>query len=306
MVSWPGLGTRVTVRYRRPAGSVPPLTDAVGHLLAVDPVVRVRTKTGAVVEFAPADVVALRVLTDAPVRVSAIRALEQAAAAAWPGVERTWLDGWLLRAGHGATLSANSAVPLDISAHTGTIPSIAAWYDERNLTPWLAIPDRLLRLPPDLAGEHAEHVLVRDVSDFSTREPDASVSFSARPDDAWLRIHHGEIPVDVLTAVVDGELAFGAHPAGPVARAAVTDAPDGTRWVGLSEVRAADDQSANAPAARLCEALLSWGAQRGATRGYTRVHEADAAELAESLGFRPHHRTRYFLATAAPTPPDSL
>ena len=44
MVSWPDLGTRVTVRYRRPAGSVPPLTDAVGHLLAVDPVVRVRPR----------------------------------------------------------------------------------------------------------------------------------------------------------------------------------------------------------------------------------------------------------------------
>ena len=51
MVSWPDLGTRVTVRYRRRPGSVPPLTDAVGHLLAVDPVVRVRTKTGAVVEY---------------------------------------------------------------------------------------------------------------------------------------------------------------------------------------------------------------------------------------------------------------
>jgi N-acetylglutamate synthase len=306
MVSWPDLGTRVTVRYRRPAGSVPPLTDAVGHLLAVDPVVRVRTKTGAVVEFAPADVVALRVLTDAPVRASAIRALEQAAAAAWPGVEQTWLDGWLLRAGHGATFSANSAAPLDISAHTGTIPAIAAWYEERNLTPWLAIPDRLLRLPPGLAGEHAEHILVRDISDFSTREPDASITFSARPDDAWLRIHRGEIPVDVLTAVVDGELTFGAHPGGAVARAAVTVAPDGTRWLGLSEVRAADEQSAAVPAARLCEAVLIWGARRGATRGYMRVHDADATALAESLSFRPHHRTRYFLATAPRIPPDSL
>ena len=306
MVSWPDLGTRVTVRYRRPAGSVPPLTDAVGHLLAVDPVVRVRTKTGAVVEFAPTDVVALRVLTDAPVRASAIRALEQAAAAAWPGVEQTWLDGWLLRAGHGATFSANSAAPLDISAHTGTIPAIAAWYEERNLTPWLAIPDRLLRLPPGLAGEHAEHILVRDVSDFSTREPDASITFSARPDDAWLRIHQGEIPVDVLTAVVDGELTFGAHPGGAVARAAVTVAPDGTRWLGLSEVRAADEQSAAVPAARLCEAVLIWGAQRGATRGYMRVHDADATALAESLSFRPHHRIRYFLATAPRISPDSL
>ena len=122
MVSWPDLGTRVTVRYRRPAGSVPPLTDAVGHLLAVDPVVRVRTKTGAVVEFAAADVVALRTLTDAPVRTSQIRALEHAAAAAWPGAERDWLDGWLLRAGHGAGFAANSAMPLDISAQVSVVP----------------------------------------------------------------------------------------------------------------------------------------------------------------------------------------
>jgi hypothetical protein len=93
MVSWPDPGTRVTVRYRRPAGSVPPLTDAVGHLLAVDPIVRVRTKTGAVVEFAPSDAVALRVLTDTPIRTSQIRALEHAAAAAWPGSEQLWLEG---------------------------------------------------------------------------------------------------------------------------------------------------------------------------------------------------------------------
>ena len=58
MVSWPDLGTRVTVRYRRRPGSMPPLTDAVGHLLAVNPAVRVQTKTGAVIECAPADVVA--------------------------------------------------------------------------------------------------------------------------------------------------------------------------------------------------------------------------------------------------------
>jgi N-acetylglutamate synthase len=306
MVSWPDLGTRVTVRYRRPAGSIPPLTDAVGHLLTVDPVVRVQTKTGAVIEFAPADVVALRVLTDAPVRTSEIRALEQAAAAAWPGVEQTWLDGWLLRAGYGATFAANSAVPLDISAHVDAMPAIVAWYDGRALTPWLAIPDRLLRLPPGLASGRTERVLVRDMSDVSTLEPDPSTTFSAHPDDAWLRLYQREIPVDVLTAVIDGELAFGAHPGGAVARAAVTDAPDGARWVGLSAVRAADDRSAGAPAARLCEALLAWGAQLGATRAYMRVHDAATTALAESLGFRLHHRTRYFLAASPGIAPDSL
>jgi N-acetylglutamate synthase len=247
MVSWPDLGTRVTVRYRRRAGSVPPLTDAVGHLLAVDPVVRVRTKTGSVVECAPADVVALRILTDAPVRTSEIRALEHAAAAAWPSVEQTWLDGWLLRAGPGAGLEANSAVPLDISARPDAIPAIVAWYADRDLIPRLAIPDRLLRVPGGLAAEREERMLVCDVREV------------------------------------------GAPQFGEFARAAVTDAPDGTRWVGLSAIPAVDDAAGPS-----CEALLAWGAQRGATRGYVRVgdRDAQAIALAESLGFRLHHRRR--------------
>ena len=302
MVSWPDLGTRVTVRYRRPAGSLPPLTDAVGHLLGVDPVVRVQTKTGAVVEFAPADVVALRVLTDAPVRTSQIRALEHAAAAAWPGVEQTWLDGWLLRAGHGTTLAANSAVPLDISAQPSAVPAIVTWYERRGLTPRLAIADRLLRPPPGVTGEHTERVLVRDMSDLSICEPDPSITLSARPDDAWLRIYQREIPVDVLTAVIDGELMFGTNLGAAVARAALTDAPDGTRWVGLSAVHAIEDQSAAGLVSRLCEALLAWGTRRGATAGYLHVGgQHSSVALADSLGFRLHHRRRYFPAQTMDT-----
>jgi hypothetical protein len=303
MVSWPALGTRVTVRYRRPTGSTPPLTDAVGHLLAVDPMVQVQTKTGTVAEFTPADVVAIRVLTDAPVRTSQIRALEHAAAAAWPGIEQTWLDGWLLRAGHGATLGANSAVPLDISANKDTIPSILAWYTRRNLTPRLAIPDRLLRLPAGLRDEGTERVLVREVCNVPDGETDPLITMSSQPDDAWLHVYHRgvsrRIPMDVIAAVIDGELIFGAHPGGAVARAAVTDAPDGTRWVGLSALRVTDDLSAAGPASRVCEALLGWGARRGATRGYLRVghgidpQDSGATALAYSLGFRLHHGTRY-------------
>jgi hypothetical protein len=297
MVSWPDLGTRVTVRYRRPAGSDPPLTDAVGHLLAVDPVVRVRTKTGEVAECAPTDVVALRVLTDTPIRTSQIRALEHAAAMAWPGAEHTWLDGWLLRAGHGADFAANSALPLDISAHSGAIPEIVAWYDRRGLTPRLAIPDRLLALPSGVPDEHTERVLVRDVSAASIEEPDPSIALSARPGDAWLRLHR-EIPVAVLTAVIDGELIFGTHSDQALARAALTVAPDGTRWVGLSQLHAVDDQSTAGAVAALCEALLAWGTRRGATRAYLRSgdHHGPATILADSLGFRLHHHCRYVRA----------
>ncbi|MBW0015511.1 GNAT family N-acetyltransferase [Mycobacterium sp.] len=276
MVSWPEPGTRVTVRYRRPAGSVPPLTDAVGHLLTVDPVVRVRTKTGAVVEFAPGDAVALRTLTDAPLRTSGIRALEHALAAAWPGDDRAWLDGWLVRAGQENRLVTNSAVPLDVSAHTGTIPAIHAWYERRGLTPWLAIPDRLLSLRAGAICEHTERLLVRDVS--SSGQPHPAVALSAGPP----------------TAALGGELMFGSHAGGAVVRAAVTDAPDGTRWVGLSAIRASDQRVAM----ELCEALSSWGAVRGATRAYLLADEPGAAGLAESMGFRLHHRRRYFRTMA--------
>jgi N-acetylglutamate synthase len=272
MHSWPALGTRVTVRYRRPAGSVPPLTDAVGHLLEVEPVVRVRTKTGAVVEFAPADVVALRTLTDAPVRTSAIRALEHAVAAAWPGVEQTWLDGWLLRAGHDVALTANSAVPLDISAQMTAVPAIVAWYERQGLTPWLVIPDRLLALPPGLVSDRAEQILVRAVAGGHAGVSPASAR-------------------DVSPASARNPLF------GDFARAAVTDATDGTRWVGLSEIRAEDHRAAVLE----CEQLLAWGAQRGATHGYLQVGDGDtgAATVAESLGFRLHHRRRYVHARSA-------
>ena len=292
MVSWPPPGTRVTVRYRRPPGSVPPLTDAVGHLLGIEPLVRVRTKTGAVVQFAPAEVVAVRTLSDAPVRTSQIRALEHAAAFAWPGVQQQWLDGWLLRAGRGITSRANSAVPLDVSADLATIPAIIDWYAQRGLTPRLAIADRLLRLPG--VGKQANAVLVRDVC---PAEPDPSVRLSTHPDDTWLRLYRREIPVDVLTAVVDGELVFGMHTDLAVARGSVTDAPDGARWVGLSAVRMADQGAGRA----VCEALLAWGAARGATRGYVRVLDDDhaAAGVARSMGFALHHRARYFAATSA-------
>ncbi|MGD1172058.1 GNAT family N-acetyltransferase [Mycobacterium seoulense] len=274
MFSWPEPGTRVTLRYRRAKGSVPPLTDAVGHLLAVDPLVRVRTKTGAIVEVAAGDVVALRVLTDAPVRTSEIRALEHAAAAASPGAERAWLEGWLLRAGDGV----DYAVPLDISARAGTVAAIADWYERRGLAPRLTIPDRLLPLPPGLNAEHTERVWVRDLSASAPAEPDPSIALAPHPD------------------LIEGELMVGLHSGVVAARAAVTDAPDGARFVGLSATGAAGERAT----AAACRALLAWAAARGATRAYLVVPDTGAGGLAptltEALGMRAHHRRRYFPA----------
>ncbi|HJT95957.1 MAG TPA: GNAT family N-acetyltransferase, partial [Mycobacterium sp.] len=253
---------------------------------------RVRTKRGDVVQIAAADVVAIKALAAAPVRTSQIRATEQAAAMAWPGVEHQWLDGWLLRAAGGYTHRGNSAVPLGVEADLAALPSIVEWYGSRGLTPWLSVPDRLLRLP-DGFQPHLETVVM--VGDLLAGEPDSAVTLMPEPDERWLRLYERDVPVDVLTAVVDGEVVFASISGAAVGRAAVTDAPDGSRWVGISAVRVAEDQRRRGHARTLCAALVAWGRGRGATRAYVQVliDNAAAVALYESMGLRTQHRSRY-------------
>jgi ribosomal protein S18 acetylase RimI-like enzyme len=278
------------VRYRLPAGSVPPLTDVIGQLEAIGPTLRVRTKRGDVVDVAADDVVAIKALAAAPVRTGDIRNLEHAAALAWPGVEQLRLDGWLLRFGRGNTRRANSAVPLDVP--TGIeVGAIIDWYAARAVAPLIAVPDRLFRIPPGVAIDAETLVMTGDV----TMRQAPAVAIAARPDDEWLRLYRRDVPVDVLTAVVDGEVAFATSGDAAVGRGAVTESPDGTRWVGLAAVHVVEEARRGGLARELCSALLAWGAQRGATRAYVQVRADNTAatRLYESMGFSVHHRSRY-------------
>jgi GNAT superfamily N-acetyltransferase len=289
MADLPAAGSRVVVRYRLPAGSLPPLTDVIGHLEAVGPTLRVRTKRGDVVEIASGDVVTVKALAAAPVRTGDIRNLEHAAALAWPGVEHEWLDGWLLRFGHGSTRRANSAVPLDASVGTD-VSALVDWFAVRGVAPRLAVPDRLFRLPPGVVTDAENLVMTGDVG----QSGDAA-TIATRPDEEWLRLYRRDVPVDVLTAVVDGEVAFATIAGAAVGRAAVTMAPDGTRWVGLSAVHVAEEARRRGLARELCAALLYWGGERGAKRAYVQVlaDNSAATSLYESMGFSVHHRSRY-------------
>jgi len=299
MVTVPPVGSRVSIRHRLPAGSAPPMTDVIGHVQALDPVV-LRTKSGEVVEIAPADVVAVRELSHAPVRASEIRALEHAAALAWPGTEQHWHDGWLLRAGGGYTSRANSAVPLDFSATIAALPGVIEWYQRRGLAPWLALPERLV--PVRAAGIKNTRVMV---SDMWRAPPHAEVTLLDSPDPAWLTCYERDVPVPVLTAVVDGEVVFaavataaegrGATAGAAVGRGAVTTAPDGTVWLSISAVHVAAAHRRRGLARVLCQALIDWGARRGATRAYVQVLEDNAAAVAlySGLGFVLHHHHRY-------------
>lgn len=83
-----------------------------------------------------------------------------------------------------------------------------------------------------------------------------------------------------------------------VGRGAVTTAPDGVRWLGVSCVRVAESARRTGLARAICAALQSWGADQGATRAYVQVLDDNTAalELYRTLGFRLHHRHRYVRA----------
>jgi GNAT superfamily N-acetyltransferase len=263
----------------------------IGHLVAVGTTLRVRTQRGDVVEVESADVVAMKTLAAAPVRTRDIRNLEHAAALGWPGVEHEWREGWLLRFGRGITRRANSAVPLDFSA-VCILRWLVDWYAARGVAPLVAAPDRLFRIPSAVPTDAENLIMAGDVAGGDSGD---AVAIASTPDDDWLRLYQREVPVDVLTAVVDGEVAFATTADAAVGRAAVTTAPDGTRWVGLSAVHVLDSARRRGLARDLCSALLSWGAGRGATRAYVQVlaDNSAATRLYESMGFAVHHRSRY-------------
>lgn len=288
----PEVGTRVSLRYRLPAGSVPPLSDVVGHLVDVGENLRVRDKRGDEVTLAVGDIVSIRALSAAPVRTSEIRNLEHAAALAWPGVEHEWHEGWLLRFGHGSTRRANSAVPL-LPWPRADVAAIADWYTARGATALLAAPDRLYRVPAGMPTDGENHVMTRDLRSLDGATP--VIAPTSTPTNEWLGLHPRRVPVDVLTTVVDGDVAFGVLAGHAVGRVAVTDSPDGTRWAGLSSVHVDDEARRQGLGRALCTALLGWAVERGATRAYVQVlvDNAAATRLYESMGFGVHHRSRY-------------
>lgn len=299
MPDLPVLGSRVSLRYRLPAGSAKPLTDVIGHLERLEPTVVIRTKDGELVDIAPADVVTVRELSHTPVRASEIRALEHAAALAWPGVEQQWSDGWLLRAGHGITSRANSAIPLDVSAQIAHLAVVRDWYRERDLPAWLALPERLL--PIRTPGIKPARVMVREPAAAPTTP---TATLVQQPDAQWLAIYERDVPVDVLTAVIDGRLTFATVSGCAVGRGAVTTAPDGTPWLGISSVRVSPVHRGQGHARAVCEALLAWGAESGARRAYVQVEVDNHAAIAlyTTLGFRLHHQTRYVAVEDVLTP----
>jgi GNAT superfamily N-acetyltransferase len=185
-------------------------------------------------------------------------------------------------------------VPLEVRGDLSALPAIVDWYAARGVPPLLSVPDRLFLVPPGVPTDGENVVMTADLA-IDPAVPASTVTMADRPDGQWLCAYVRDVPTDVLTAVVDGDVVFAALSDRAVGRAAVTSAPDGTRWAGLSAVHVAEKHRREGHARTLCEALLGWAAGRGATRGYVQVlaDNAPAIALYESMGFGTQHRVRY-------------
>lgn len=157
----------------------------------------------------------------------------------------------------------------------------------------IAAPDRLFRLPPGTPVDGENLVMARELTGPPARPPE--VAMASRPDEEWSDIYRRDVPVDVLTAVVDGELGFATIAGAAVGRAAITVAPDGTHWAGLTAVHVVEEARGRGLGRSVCDGLLSWAAEHGATRAYVQVltDNAVATSLYASMGFGVHHRSRY-------------
>ncbi|MFJ9368021.1 GNAT family N-acetyltransferase [Nocardia sp. NPDC101769] len=307
----PPIGKRVVVRYRLPAGYPQPLTDVIGELTETDPLT-VRTADGQVVSIAWDRVVAWKPLGPRPIRTSEIRSLEAAAADGWPGLRRSWIGGWLLRAGDGYTNRANSAVPLGGTdgpalMDTETLHRIGEWYAAHGLPAQFQLPDRLATAPADWHSWNETQVLAVDIETMALPSGPPMVRFTPDPDGAWLSMHRhrggdaelGSTPVvEVLTAVRDGQVAFatlGLQSPLAIGRVAVTTAPDGRCWAGLTCVAVATGHRRHGLGALVCAEMIRWGQSHGATHAYVQVSDENEAALAlyHEMGFVEHHRYRY-------------
>ena len=310
------VGRRVVVRYRLPEPEDGArATDVLGVLTSwSDGKLVVRRKDGELVTVAEGDVLAAKVVPPRTVTRREIRDLEAAAAEGWRGLESELLGGWLLRAARGFTGRANSCLPLSDPGVplSVAVDHVSRWYRERGLTPAFQVPDRLapqLDAVLDAGGWRPppENVLVMTaevaIITAAFRDDLPPVAVAPSPDDAWLAAYHyrgGTLPAHARDVLVNASLAgFGAVDDGgrrvAIARGAVSDAPSGRRWLGITAVEVDPAARRRGLGTHVVAGVARWAESHGATHAYLQVSEGNAAALRayERMGFTEHHRYHY-------------
>lgn len=290
------VGRRVVLRRRlgERAGR-PRFTDVLGELVSAgDPVV-VRRPNGSTVSVPAEEVHRLKAV---PPGRAEIAELEEAAALGWPALETERLGGWLLRAAEGWTRRANSALVLGDAGVPDALERVEAWYAERGLPAWLAVPMPAMA-PVDHAAERAGWVSPLDVQVLTAplrpTPPDPGVLLADALSPEWAAVYAARtvppVGVRVLTAPETVTFASIVEHGVTVAigRGVVTRG-----WLGIAAMEVRPEYRRRGLARRVLGALLAWGASSGATRTYIQAEATNTAALAlyQGHGFQAHHLYR--------------
>ena len=316
------LGRRVVLRRPAPQqGSTPGhLADALGDLVALDSAHAVVETAAGPTEVDLAAVVAARLVEPS---TPDVLALEQVAERGWRAEEvEESVDGWVLRADHGLTGRANSALALRTPKRplAEAVADTRAWYSERGLPLRIMVPLPARSLLDGGLEEYCGLMadIAHDVHVFAARldrllavspEPTAAVALSNEPDDRWLSVHRDG--ASLTDPVMQGLLrrhdrpvfatVYSGDEAVAVGRANVDQAPagrdgrPGATWLGITGMQVAPDVRRRGLARTLLRAMWQWGVENGATRSWLQVASGNQAAIRLYLeaGYWHHHDYRY-------------
>ena len=284
------VGQRVVVRRVLPGetgpSGGPALTDVLGTCVSwADGTCVVQKEDGTTVTIALADIVSGKPVPPRPStrhRVSP-REAQLRALALWPGLETEPLGAWLLRYSPTSTARrSRSVLAMGPSGVDDDLEQVAAFYAGRTGRPIAAVlpdsdEDALFRRHGWTLESHDADTLFQ-IAGVATVLRALRGSRQARPPVTYEEVG------DLVTVRI-GDRASGV--------AAYAD-----DWVGFRGIEVSPGYRRQGLGLAVMDALLEWGAERGATTAYLQVlgDNAPAIALYESLGFVTHHAYRYLAA----------
>ena len=308
------IGRRVVVRRVVTFDGSPRFSDTVGYLIRADAERIVIDSSHGTVQIDRAAVAEARLVEAS---TAAQLNLERVAAEGWRPAETEWIGGWLMRADHGWTGRANSALPLRAPGRpmAEMVAAAVGWYAQRGLPARIHVPmparrllerflaDTPFREPdevPDIGAWHAGPWIdvLSGRLDHMPAQLSAAVTISATPDADWLALSRaGTVPATgvALLARHDRVAFVKVHAAGEVV-AIVRGAVD-EGWLGVTALEVAVGQRGRGHGRTAMSALVAWArAEHSADRGYLQIDATNtaAAALYGSLGWWPHHSYRYW------------
>lgn len=246
--------------------------------------------------------------------------LERISAAGWPGLQAHRIGDWWLRAGHGFTGRANSALVLGdpVAPSEQAAAEVVAWYHDRDIEPRFQIPTGT-DVPPSVTATDAflessgwtvgdrVQVLTSSIASVLPQiddRDDLVVTREHVPGLKWLahyRYRGNPLPPTALAVLAAGSsptfltVSSAAGDVLGVGRGVVDD-----DWLGVTAVTVTPAARRRGIGSAVMAGLARWGVERGAAQAYLQVEHTNVGALAlyGRLGFALHHGYHYRLFPA--------